>query len=52
MSQGESELGRSGRTMSRRGGTGPVVGVMVEARDAQRAQGWAEGLAGCLRSAQ
>lgn len=52
MRQVESELGHSGRILIRASGTEPVVRVMVEARDAQRAQRCAERLADCLRSAQ
>ncbi len=45
----QSELGNTGRVLIRASGTEPLVRVMVEARDAAQAHGFAERIASCLR---
>ncbi|MDB5829005.1 MAG: glmM [Variovorax sp.] len=47
----EAELGDAGRVLIRASGTEPVVRVMVEARDAKHAEGFARRLAATLESA-
>lgn len=45
----EAELGRDGRVLLRKSGTEPLVRVMVEADSQERAQGYADRLAGVVR---
>ena len=45
----EAELGAEGRVLLRRSGTEPLVRVMVEADSQDRAQGYADQLAGVVR---
>ena len=47
----EAELGQDGRVLIRASGTEPVLRVMVEARDRQAANGFAERLAEAARAA-
>jgi phosphoglucosamine mutase len=47
----EAELGDSGRVLIRASGTEPLLRVMVEARDAQQAEGCARRIAATLESA-
>lgn len=45
----EADLGADGRVLIRPSGTEPVLRVMVEARDEQRARHWADQLAGAAQ---
>ncbi|HYP86307.1 phosphoglucosamine mutase [Variovorax sp.] len=46
--QAEIELGDTGRVLIRPSGTEPLLRVMVEARDAAKAEGWAQRIAATL----
>lgn len=48
--EAEVDLHGSGRVLLRASGTEPVVRVMVEGRDSERVQYWAERLADCVRA--
>lgn len=48
--EAEADLHGSGRVLLRASGTEPVVRVMVEGRDSERVQYWAERLADCVRA--